>query len=86
MLAQYGVSAPASATKYGRLTRGASSDTKGNVIMIRFFILGFAAIAEWVWLAFVRAMPNGWIHLFLAAGVMLIALGVGKMKPAGTTD
>lgn len=42
----------------------------------RFFnptlVAAVAALVAWVVLAFVVRVPAGWVHLFLAAGVLLL--------------
>jgi len=35
-------------------------------------IAGLVALAAWVALAFVASVGGGWVHLFLAAGVVLL--------------
>jgi len=37
---------------------------------------GLALLILWLVLAFVMAIPNGWVHLPLAAGTVLIARGI----------
>jgi hypothetical protein len=34
-------------------------------------------------LAFVLAIPSGWVHLLLAAGAVLIAAGIVETDPTG---
>jgi hypothetical protein len=34
--------------------------------------LGILSLVVWVVLAFVVAVPAGWVHVFLAAGVLLL--------------
>ena len=40
------------------------------------FILAIACLILWVVLAFVVAIPSGWVHLPLAAGTVLLARAV----------
>jgi hypothetical protein len=43
---------------------------------------GLACIALWVVLAFVLAIPSGWVHLPLAVGVVLMATAIVLTEPA----
>ena len=43
---------------------------------------GLAFVALWVVLAFVLAIPSGWVHLPLAVGVVLIATSIIVTEPA----
>jgi len=45
-----------------------------------FVIAALLSLAAWVVLAFVLAVPSGWVHVPLAAGCVLMARGL-----AGTT-
>ncbi|HXF96622.1 MAG TPA: hypothetical protein VNI61_11045 [Gemmatimonadales bacterium] len=36
-------------------------------------LAALASLALWVVLAFVAALPHGWVHLFYAAGMILLA-------------
>ena len=36
------------------------------------------ALAAWAVLAFVVAIPSGWVHLLLAVGATLVAAGIVK--------
>ena len=45
---------------------------------MKFTITGAAAIAVWLILTFGVAVPSGWVHLPLAVGVVLIAMGIVK--------
>ncbi len=40
------------------------------------FILAAAMLALWIVLAFVAAIPSGWVHIFLGAGVFFIVSGI----------
>lgn len=40
-----------------------------------------ALIAVWVVLAFIAAIPSGWVHLLLAVGATLIAVAIAKQSP-----
>lgn len=54
--------------------------------MNRYFLLALVALILWVVLAFGMAIPTGWVHLFLALGVVLIAIGIvqsGEKPGAG---
>jgi len=42
----------------------------------RYFLLALVSLVLWAVLAFALAIPSGWVHTFLAAGVVLIAIGV----------
>ncbi len=44
--------------------------------MNRWLLAGFALVLLWIGLAFVVAWPSGWAHLPLAAGAVLIAVGI----------
>ena len=43
---------------------------------------GIAGLGLWIVLAFVLALPSGWVHLPLALGVCLIALAIIRTEPA----
>lgn len=43
-----------------------------------------ALSAVWIVLAIVIAVPSGWVHLFLAVGATLIAVGI--VRTDGRTD
>jgi hypothetical protein len=47
---------------------------------------GFLLLGAWIVLAFVMAIPSGWVHLPLAAGVTLIAVGIIQLAPAGARE
>lgn len=49
--------------------------------MNRWLLAGLALVLLWVGLAFVAAWPSGWVHLPLAAGVVLIAVGIVRSDP-----
>lgn len=42
-----------------------------------------ALLVAWVMLAFVVAIPSGWVHLLLAVGATLIAVAIVRTQPAG---
>jgi len=42
---------------------------------------GILLVGLWVVLAFGMALPSGWVHLPLAAGVTLIAVGIIQTSP-----
>ncbi len=44
--------------------------------MNRYFLLALVALILWAVLAFGMAIPTGWVHVFLALGVVLIAIGI----------
>jgi 1,4-dihydroxy-2-naphthoate octaprenyltransferase len=44
---------------------------------------GLACIALWAVLAFVLAIPSGWVHLPLAIGVVLMATAIILTEPVG---
>ena len=48
------------------------------------FLAAALLIVLWVVLAFVEAIPSGWVHLPLAAGATLVAIGIIETKPAGS--
>ena len=39
------------------------------------------ALAGWIVLTFVVAVPSGWVHLLLALATILIAVGIVKQPP-----
>ena len=39
------------------------------------------ALLLWAVLAFVVAIPSGWVHVLLAIGATLIAVGIVKQPP-----
>jgi 1,4-dihydroxy-2-naphthoate octaprenyltransferase len=47
-------------------------------------LLAAGCLALWVVLAFVMAVPNGWVHLPLAVGAVLIAVAIIQSSPAET--
>lgn len=50
-------------------------------------LLAIASLVLWVFLAFVAAIPSGWVHLPLAAGSVLLVIGiVHGGRRAGTND
>jgi hypothetical protein len=50
------------------------------------FACGIVLIGAWIVLAFVMAIPSGWVHFPLAAGVTLIAVGIIQLAPAGASE
>jgi uncharacterized membrane protein len=38
------------------------------------------SILLWIYLAFVAAIPSGWVHVPLAVGVVLVAMGIVREK------
>ena len=44
--------------------------------MNRYFLLALVSMAVWVVLAFGMAIPSGYVHVFLAVGVVLIPVGI----------
>jgi hypothetical protein len=48
---------------------------------IHHFVAGVALIALWVILAFVAALPNGWVHAPLAVAAIFIAFGIIQQPP-----
>ena len=43
---------------------------------------GVVLLALWVLLAFVLAIPAGWVHLALAVGICLLAVAITLTEPA----
>ncbi|GBD31410.1 hypothetical protein HRbin33_00362 [bacterium HR33] len=54
--------------------------------MNRWLAGGFALLLLWVWIAFIAAWPSGWAHLPLAAGVVLIAVGIVRSDPGNDAE
>jgi 1,4-dihydroxy-2-naphthoate octaprenyltransferase len=46
------------------------------------YVAGLGLIAVWVVLAFVMAIPSGWVHVPLALGVTCIAVAIIETPPA----
>ena len=46
------------------------------------YLIGVALIVVWVVLAFVKAIPSGWVHLPLALGVSVIAVAIIQTPPS----
>jgi hypothetical protein len=44
--------------------------------MLRSLIGAVACLGLWILLAFVLALPSGWVHLPLAAGAVLLAKAI----------
>jgi hypothetical protein len=51
--------------------------------MVVSILGGVACLGVWIVLAFVVAIPSGWVHLPLAVGVGLIARGLVLAQPPG---
>lgn len=51
--------------------------------MNRYFLLALISLILWAILAFAMAIPSGWVHLPLAVGVVLIAVGMVEANDAG---
>jgi hypothetical protein len=44
---------------------------------MNLYMLGaVACVAVWIYLAFVAAIPNGWVHVPLVVAVILLARGI----------
>jgi hypothetical protein len=43
---------------------------------MKYALLGFGFIAVWVLGTFVGRLDSGWMHVFLAVGTVLIAIGI----------
>ena len=43
---------------------------------MKFLLVGAASLGAWMILAFALAIPSGWVHVPLAVGTVLIAMGV----------
>jgi hypothetical protein len=43
---------------------------------MKFTLLGFALIVVWFLSTFVGNVENGWVHVPLAVGAVLIAIGI----------
>ena len=43
---------------------------------MKFVIAGITLLVAWIIVAFGMALESGWAHLPLAAGVVLIAIGI----------
>ena len=48
--------------------------------MNRYFLLALVVLMLWAVLAFGMALPTGWVHLLLALGVVLIAIGIVESR------
>lgn len=45
------------------------------------YLGALVSILLWVYLAFIAAIPSGWVHLPLVVGVVLVPIGIaGKEK------
>ena len=49
--------------------------------MVISFVAGTLLVIGWIVVAFVIAVPAGWVHLLLAAGTVMIARGI-VLSPA----
>ena len=45
------------------------------------YMAGLALIVVWVVLAFVLAIPSGWVHVPLALGVICVAVAIIQTPP-----
>jgi 1,4-dihydroxy-2-naphthoate octaprenyltransferase len=45
------------------------------------YLAGLALLALWIVLAFVLAIPSGWVHVPLALGVTCIAVAIIETPP-----
>ena len=43
---------------------------------MKFTLLGFACVLLWIVGAFVAHLTSGWVHVPLAVGTVLIAIGI----------
>jgi hypothetical protein len=43
---------------------------------------GAVCVAVWIVLAFVVAIPSGWVHILLAIGVVLFSVAIIESAPA----
>ena len=43
---------------------------------MKLMLVGTASLVAWMILAFGLAIPSGWVHVPLAVGMVLIAMGV----------
>lgn len=46
-------------------------------------LAAIVCLVLWVGLAFMIAVPSGWVHVPLAVGAILVALGIVQGSPAG---
>ena len=44
--------------------------------MNRYFLLALISLVLWAILGFAMAIPSGWVHVPLAAGTVLIGVGI----------
>ncbi len=47
-----------------------------------YFLLALISLILWAVLAFALAIPSGWVHVALAVGVVLIAVGIVEANHA----
>jgi hypothetical protein len=47
---------------------------------------GVVLLVLWVVLAFVLAIPAGWVHLLLAVGICFLAAAITLTEPTGAAD
>jgi 1,4-dihydroxy-2-naphthoate octaprenyltransferase len=47
-------------------------------------LLAAGCVALWIVLAFIKAIPSGWVHIPLALGAVLIAVAIIRSSPADT--
>ncbi len=43
---------------------------------MKYTLLGFGFVAVWVLGVFVGKLDSGWMHVFVAVGAVLIAIGI----------
>ncbi len=48
-----------------------------------WLLAGFALVLAWIGFALLAAWPSGWVHLPLAIGVVLIAVGIVRSDQEG---
>ena len=49
-------------------------------------LMAVASLALWVILAFVAAIPSGWVHVPLALGAVLLAVAIIQSPPRGEEE
>lgn len=49
----------------------------------KYFVGAAVSLVTWIALAFVWAVPQGWVHIPLGLGAVLIALGIIAAPPPG---
>lgn len=63
---------PANAREYRIRDQGGQANMNRSTA----FTLGGIALAAWIGLTFLLAIPSGWVHLPLAAAVLLFVKGI----------